>query len=81
MQIFEFALRGREKLFLRRLPALRRRERQFRSAVQQFSLLRRELVEAAGLDGPLPGIRRHGPQGINRILHGLAPLRGQASDS
>src|SRR5713226_1039261 len=57
------------------LPTLGWRQRQLRNPGQESSLLRRKLAEAAGLDGPLPCLRRHRAQRADRVLHCLTPFR------
>lgn len=48
---------------------------QTRGIIQDLPFLGRKLAEAAGLKHPLPGIRRHGAQGINCVVHRSATVR------
>lgn len=57
---------------------LRRGQRQPRGIVQNLPFLRRELVEAAGLDRTLARIRRHRPHAVNCVSDRLLSFRRQA---
>lgn len=62
-------LRRRIVRFLRR-----GRQRQARGIIQDLPFLRRKLAEVVRLEHPLTRIRRHGAQGINRVVHRSAPV-------
>src|SRR5882724_3380757 len=55
-------------------------QRQLRGIVQDLAFLGRELVEASGLDFPLPRLRRHGTEALDRVSYRLAAVRRQASE-
>src|SRR5258707_14247751 len=71
----DVALRAVVLLF--RLWLGRRRQWQMCRVIQDLAFLRRELAESARLDFMLTGIRGHGPQGLDCVLHGLPTVRRQ----
>jgi hypothetical protein len=78
----DIALRAGGCRWLLWLTAIRlsRREWQTRGIAQNLLLLGRELIEAAGFNRPLPGIRGHGPQTLNGISHRALPVRRQIAE-
>ena len=47
------------------------------SVVENLLFLWRELAEAAGLDGPLASVGRHGAQALDGISNGALAVRRQ----